>query len=90
MFITQFIEYGSTVLYQRYVVNAASDANVKSFQRIFAFAGFDGVTGSSDGTCVGMLQCPSWAGINHKGFKLAIPSINLISVTPYLSHGGTQ
>ena len=76
VFFAQFIEYGSTVLYQRYVVNAASDADVKSFQRIFAIAGFDGAMGSSDGTHVGMLQCPSWAGINHRGFKLAIPSRN--------------
>jgi hypothetical protein len=76
VFFGQFIEYGSTVLYDRYVVNAASDADVETFQRIFALAGFDGAIGSTDATQVGMLQCPSWAGINHKGFKLAIPSRN--------------
>lgn len=32
--------------------------------------------GSSDGTHIGMLCCPSWAFHNHKGFKLAMPSRN--------------
>ena len=90
VFFGQFIEYGSTVLYQRYVVNAASSADVGSFQRIFALAGFDGAMGSSDATQVGMLQCPSWAGINHKGFKLAIPSRNYnATVTHYRQILGT-
>ena len=36
----------------------------------------NGCIGSSDGTHVGMQQCPNWATQNHKGFKLAIPSWN--------------
>jgi hypothetical protein len=73
-FFTQFIEFGSTVYYQKYVVDAESKADVSTFQRIFGQAGFDGAMGSSDATHVGMLNCPSWATVGHKGFKLATPS----------------
>ena len=74
VFFSQFVEYGSTVLYKKYVVDAATIADVASFQKIFGIAGFNGAMGSSDATQIGMLQCPNWASINHKGFKLAIPS----------------
>jgi hypothetical protein len=76
VFFNCFIEYGSTVLYKKYVIDAASKADVAHFQNVFGLAGFDGAMGSSDGTNIGMLTCPNWAVIGHKGFKLAIPSRN--------------
>ena len=75
-FFLAFLEYGSTVLYNKYVVNPASKLDVSLFEKVFAMAGFNGCIGSTDATHVGMLQCPSWALINHKGHKLAIPSRN--------------
>ena len=75
-FFMAFMEYGSTVLYNKYVLNALSSMDTSSIEMIFRLAGFDGCMGSSDGTHIGMLCCPSWAFINHKGFKLAIPSRN--------------
>jgi hypothetical protein len=75
-FFKSFREYGSEVLYQKYVVYPASKQDASTFERLFALAGFNGCIGSADGTHVGMLRCPSWASINHTGHKLAIPSRN--------------
>ena len=76
VFFSCFIEYGSTALCKRHAIDYASKANVASFQIIFSLAGFDGAMGSSDATNIGILTCPHWASVNHKGFKLAIPSRN--------------
>ena len=75
-FFESFLEYGNSVLYQKYVIDPASKQDVSIFEKVFALAGFNGCIGSSDGTHVGMLQCPSWASINHLGHKLSIPSRN--------------
>ena len=75
-FFIAFLEYGNTILYNKYVVQPASDLDVTAFEKVFALAGFNGCIGSSDATHVGLLQCPSWALINHKGHKMAIPSRN--------------
>ena len=75
-FFDAFIEYGSGVLYDKYVLKALDKTDTSAIEKIFRLAGFNGCMGSSDGTHVGMLCCPSWAFINHKGFKLAIPSRN--------------
>jgi hypothetical protein len=75
-FFCTFLDYGNTYLYNKYVVNPASERGVTSFEKVFSLAGFNGCIGSTDGTHVGMLQCPSWATINHSGHKLATPSRN--------------
>ena len=75
-FLMAFIEYGSTVLYQKYVLNSLNTVDTARIEKIFRLAGFNGAMGSSDGTHIGMLCCPSWAFHNHKGFKLAMPSRN--------------
>ena len=75
-FFMLFLEYGSEVLYNKYVINALDTTDTSAIEKIFRLAGFNGAMGSSDGTHIGMLCCPSWAFINHKGFKLAIPSRN--------------
>ena len=71
-----FLEYGSTVLYEKYVLNPLKTINSKSIEKLSKIAGLNGCHGSSDGTHVGLLSCPSWAFNNHKGFKLAVPSRN--------------
>ena len=58
-FFAAFIEYGSTYLYNKYVVNPASDTDVSAFEKVFSLAGFNGCIGSTDGTHVGLLSCPS-------------------------------
>ena len=50
--------------------------DTSSIENIFKSAGLNGCHGSSDGTHIGLLSCPTWAFNNHKGFKLAIPSRN--------------
>ena len=74
VFLHCFLEYGSTILYKKWVLNPSLNANVNELEKLFRLAGFNGCIGSSDATHVGMLCCTSWAQILHKGFKLNIPS----------------
>ena len=75
-FFISFLEYGSTVLYEKYVLTPLKTMDVSRIEKLFRIAGFNGCMGSSDGTHVGLLSCPTWAFHNHKGFKLAVPSRN--------------
>ena len=89
-FFSIFLEYGSTVLYQKHIIDPASKMDTSLLEKLFKLAGLNGCLGSGDGTHVGMQQCPSWAMINHKGFKLAIPSRNYnATVTHYHQILGT-
>ena len=76
VFFMAFIEYGSTILYEKHVLSSMKEMDFSRIEKLFNFAGFNGCIGSSDGTHIGLLCCPSWAFHNHKGFKLAIPSRN--------------
>ena len=76
VFFQSFIEYGSTVLYEKYVLSPLKTIDMSSIEHLFNIGGLNGCHGSSDGTHIGLLSCPSWAFNNHKGFKLAIPSRN--------------
>ena len=76
VFFMAFIEYGSTVLYEKHVMSPLKTMDMSRIEKLFNIAGFNVCIGSSDGTHIGMLCCPSWAFHNHKGFKLAIPSRN--------------
>ena len=73
-FILCFIEYGSTVLYKRWVLDTNLNTDVKVQESVFKLAGFDGCIGSSDGTHIPMLKCAQWASNLHKGFKLNVPA----------------
>ena len=89
-FFSLFLKYGSTVLYKKHVSDPASNMDTSLLEKLFKLAGLNGCMGSGDGTHVGMQQCPSWAMINHKGFKLAIPSRNYnATVTHYHQILGT-
>ena len=74
VFINKFMEYGSKVLYKKWVIDPAINTHVSSQEKVFRMAGFNGCIASSDATHVGMLSCASWAHIMHKCFKLNIPS----------------
>ena len=73
-FLKVFINYGSSVLYQKHVIQPLIDNGVKDQEKVFASAGFDGCIGSTDATHVPMLKYPHWAHNNHKGFKLSAPA----------------
>ena len=73
LFFNAFIEYGDTKLYKRYVLGPASKINLLSHGEIYASAGFNGCIGSTDGSHVAMLNCPSWASIARKGPKQSFP-----------------
>ena len=73
-FFSCFIEYGSTVMYKKYVVDVANSIDIANHESLFSMAGMNGCMGSSDATNVIMLSCPSWASNSHKGFKLNLPA----------------
>ena len=64
-FLHTFLKYGSTVLYQRHVIDAACLTAPSKYEKLFAAAGFNGCMGSTDATHVGMLSCTNWAAHNH-------------------------
>ena len=73
-FLMRFITYGSTVLYEKWVLQPTRLINVMHQEQIFSQAGFNGCIGSSDVTHIAMLKCPQWAHNIHKGFKLNVPA----------------
>ena len=73
-FLKCFIEYGSTVLYKKYVLDPAINMPVTSREWLYRKAGFNGCIGSTDATHVAMLNCPHWAQNINKGFKLSLPA----------------
>ena len=73
-FLICFIEYGSTILYKKWVLDPNLNTDVREQESVFKMAGFDGCIGSSDGTHIPMLKCSQWASNSHKGFKLNVPA----------------
>ena len=73
-FFKTFIEYGSTCLYKKHVIDVANSISVSEHERLFRLAGFNGCIGSSDGSHVSMLNCLNWASVSHKGPKLSCPA----------------
>ena len=57
LFLLSFIEYGSSVLYKKWVIDSTINRNVNEQESIFRMAGFNGCIGSSDGTHIPMLKC---------------------------------
>ena len=81
-----FIEYGSTVLYQKWVLEPAFNGNVASHEILFNISCFNGCVGYTDATHAGMLSCAAWDRILHKGFKLNSPSQNYIMTVNHACH----
>ena len=73
-FIFCLINYGSTVLYKKWVIDSRISRNLNEQESLFRQGGFNGCIGSSDATHVPMLKCSQWASNNHKGFKLNVPA----------------
>ena len=73
-FMNHFLDFGSRVLYQKWVLEPNWTRKVSDQEKMFAMAGFNGCIGSSDATHIPMLKCPNWAQISHKGFKLNFPA----------------
>ena len=74
IFYIRFIEYGSKVMFQKYVVNKSKNIDNANNEILYRMAGFNGCLGSSDATHIIMLKLASWATIAHKGFKLNLPA----------------
>ena len=73
-FFCSFIKYGSTVMYKKFVLDVPDSLNMNDHNALFSAAGMNGCMGSGDATNISMLNCPSWASISHKGFKLNLPA----------------
>ena len=73
-FFETFIEFGSSCLYKKHVIDVAKNITFSENEKLFKEAGFNGCIGSADATHVSMLKCASWASVNHKGFKLNHPA----------------
>ena len=73
-FFAAFIDYGSSVMYKKYVIDVAASIDIANHEKLFSLAGMPGCIGSGDGTHIIMLNCPSWATNSHKGFKLNLPA----------------
>ena len=56
-FLSCFIDYGSTVLYKKWVLDTNMNTDVREQESIFKLADFDGYICSSDGTHIPMLKC---------------------------------
>ena len=73
-FFHVFIDWGSTVLFDKYVIAPSNADEAKIHEKEMALAGFPGSVGSGDATHVGMEKCSSWCSVNHSGPKLPMPS----------------
>ena len=56
-----FLEYSSSILYKRYVIDYTLNCDIKEQDKLFRLAGFDGCIGSTDATHIPLLKCPHWA-----------------------------
>ena len=74
IFFLSFIEYGSSVMFKKHVIDIAESMDMSKHEKLFATAGMNGCCGSGDATNIMMLNCPSWATNAHKGFKLNLPA----------------
>ena len=61
-------------MFKNFVLDVALTLNMEQHKRLFSAAGMNGCIGSGDATNISMLNCPSWASITHKGFKLNLPA----------------
>ena len=73
-FLCCFVEYGSTILYKKWVLDSSQLVSLSEQEKLYRQAGFNSCIGSVDATYVAILACPAWAHKNHKGFKLHVPS----------------
>ena len=70
-FIHKFIEFGSTVLYDKYVTLPLTTESLKDCEAEFLMAGFPGCVGSTDASHIVMEKCSYRLRQLHLGYKLA-------------------
>ena len=68
------MEYDSTVLYKKWVIDPRMNRDLNDQESIFRESGFNGCIGSSDATHNPMLKYAQWASNSHRGFKLSVPA----------------
>jgi hypothetical protein len=73
-FFHRFIEYGSTILFDRYVVTPTTAEQAAPHMHEMNLAGFHGCCGSADATHVMMERCCHRLKQQHQGPKLNLPS----------------
>lgn len=73
-FFHTFIEYGSSVLFNKHVVMPQTAEEAATHIRDMAIAGFPGCFGSTDATHIAMACCRFGLRQSHKGHKLPYPS----------------
>ena len=73
-FFHVFIEWGSSVLFDEWVVPPETNEDLVEHTAEFSMAGFNGCIGSVDATHVSMERCSHWLWQSNKGFKLNMPS----------------
>ena len=73
-FFHVFIDWGSSILFDEWVVPPQTQEELQSHIVEFTMAGFNGCIGSVDGTHVAMERCSHWLWQSNKGFKLNMPS----------------
>ena len=64
IFFLCFINYGSSVMYKKFVLDVSESINVANHEQLFAAAGMNGCIESGDATNISMLNCPSWVSIS--------------------------
>ena len=69
-FFLKFIEFGSTSLYNKYVVTPRTSFQLKDCEHEFKIAGFPGCIGSTDATHIIIDKCPKRFCQLHLGYKL--------------------
>ena len=65
-FFHVFIEFGSTVLFDKHVIAPANAESASTHQREFVEAGMPGCVGSTDATHIALLRCPSQLRNYHR------------------------
>ena len=73
-FFHVFIQYGSTTMYDKYVITPKTPDDASTHIREMELAGFPGCFGSTDATHIAMDSCAYRLRQAHKGFKLPYPS----------------
>ena len=69
VFFHKFIEVGSTILYDKYVVTPVTIQDIKTHMKEFEMAGMPGAPGSSDATHIIHEMCAHRLQRHHKGGK---------------------
>ena len=74
IFFHRFIDYGSKVLFDRYVIFPTTAAEARTHMHEYNIAGFPGTPCSTDATHISMDKCPNLLRHVNKGPKKDLPS----------------